>query len=359
MEQPTPKIFVTGNAHNQAYLEGLLREAGYELKIGPKATPGVRLDYPADQLDELFGDVDAIITSSRETYDGPVFAAAKKLRVLVSPLLGVDNIDIDAATEHGIAVGYGAFPENFLGVAEATVAFIITLMKQLRVKEQSLYAKGWSSANTATMVQGRNIGIIGFGRAGQAVAARLQGWGARLLVADPFADPAVVSANGGELVSLETLLQESDAITIHAFLSAETQNLISEPQLRLMKPTAYLVNLARGGLVDQPALIKALQEGWIAGAALDVFAVEPLEADSPLRQIPRDRLILTPHNAGASQEGATSGPRAVMENLKRGLAGEPPLYFNNPAVLPAWRARLSRLGVPEAALATPAASTTN
>ena len=126
----------------------------------------------------------------------------------------------------------------------------------------------------------------------------------------------------------------------------------------MMKPSAYLVNLARGGLVDQPALIRALQEEWIAGAALDVFEVEPLPADSPLRDIDSTRLILTPHNASFSQEGAEAGPLAMLDNLRNGLAGEPPLYFLNPQVLPAWRARLARLGVPEPALVAPSTAST-
>jgi D-3-phosphoglycerate dehydrogenase len=346
-------VFLARNASNFERLEGLLREAGYDLVIGPKTTPGVMLQFPPDQLDALFGGVDAIVTSMREEYTREVLEAAVRARVLVSPLLGVDNIDVDGCTEFGIPVGYGAHPQNYLGVAEATAAFIVTLLKRLRAKERSLRTSGWSGGSPGTMVMGRTIGLVGFGRAGSAVAARLQGWGARFLIADPFADPALVAAAGGELAPLETVLRESDVVSLHAFLAPETRGMIGEAQLRLMKPTAYLVNLARGGLVDQPALIRALQEEWIAGAALDVFEVEPLPADSPLRAIDPTRLILTPHNAGFSQEGAEAGPLAMLENLKNGLAGEPPLYFLNPQVLPAWRARLARLGVPEPAIAAP------
>jgi phosphoglycerate dehydrogenase-like enzyme len=209
------------------------------------------------------------------------------------------------------------------------------------------------------MVQGKTIGLIGFGRAGSAVAARLHGWEVRILVADPYADPAVITAAGAELAPLETVLREADVISLHAFLSPETQGLIGEAELRQMKDSAYLVNLGRGGLVDQPALIRALQEGWIAGAALDVFATEPLPADSPLRAIPPERLIMTPHVAGFSREGEEAGPRTVFENLKRGLAGEPPLYLLNPAVLPAWRERLARLGVPGAPLAADSIAATS
>jgi D-3-phosphoglycerate dehydrogenase len=349
-------VFLARNAFNFERLESLLRDAGYDLVIGPQTTPGVMLQFPADRLDSLFGGVDAIVTSMREEYTHDVLAAATRARVLVSPLLGVDNIDVDACTELGLAVGYGAHPQNYLGVAEATAAFIVTLLKRLRAKEASLRTSGWSGGDPGNMVMGRTIGLVGFGRAGSAVAARLQGWGARFLIADPFADPALVAAAGGEIAPLDTVLIESDVVSLHAFLAPETRGLIGEAQLRLMKPTAYLVNLARGGLVDQPALIRALQEDWIAGAALDVFELEPLPADSPLRQINPTRLILTPHNAGFSQEGAEAGPLAMLENLKRGLAGEPPLYFLNPNVLPAWRARLAALGVPEPAIAAPNAA---
>jgi phosphoglycerate dehydrogenase-like enzyme len=353
MSSSRPTVFLAGNVARLEVLAGRLRDAGCELQIGPRAVPGTRLVFPSDQLGALFGQVDAIVTSAREAYTQEVFAAAPKARVVVSPLLGVDNLDVEAATELGLAVGYGAYPQNFLGVAEAAVACMVTLLKRLRDKEATLREAGWSPSPNGQMVQGRTVGLVGFGRAGSAVAARLQGWEVRLLVADPYADPERIAAAGAELVPLQTLLQESDVVLLHAFLSPETQGLIGEAQLRLMKPTAYLVNLARGGLVDQSALIRALQEEWIAGAALDVFAVEPLEADSPLRTMPTGRLILTPHNAGFSREGEEAGPTTVLENLRRGLLGEPPLYLNNPAVLPAWRARLKRLGPPPCTLAPP------
>lgn len=341
------RVFLSGNVFNFGpnfeRVAAYLRTAGYDVTVGPRAAPGVQMEFPRAELAALFGRMDAIVTSAQENYSRDVLAAAGRLRVLVSPWLGLENIDMASATELGIPIGFAAQPENYLGVAEATVACLGVLMKQIRQKERSLLESGWSGPHDGRMIRGKTVGLVGFGRVGAAVAARLQGWEVRLLVADPYTDASRIEAAGGRLVPLETVLRESDVISLHAFLSPETRGLIGEAQLRLMKPTAFLINMSRGGLVDEGALTRALVDRRIAGAALDVFAAEPLPADSPLRALCGDRLILTPHNAGNGIEGADASLRTVAENLARGLAGEPPLYLSNPDVLPAWRARLARL----------------
>src|SRR5207249_1335192 len=152
----------------------------------------------------------------------------------------------------------------------------------------------------------RTIGIVGLGRVGSNVARRLTAWDVRLLAADPYIEPAAAHAVGAELVPVDDLLRESDVVTLHVVLTQETRHLIDETRLRAMKPTACLVNTSRGGVIDTAALVRAIQEDWIAAAALDVFEEEPLPLESPLRRLDPDRVILTPHCTGNSCDSPRS-----------------------------------------------------
>jgi phosphoglycerate dehydrogenase-like enzyme len=191
------------------------------------------------------------------------------------------------------------------------------------------------------MVAGSTIGMIGLGNVGRALARRLAGWDCRLLGHDPYVDPADAAALGVTLVALETLLRASDIVSVQASLTAETHHLIGARELALMRPDAYLVNTARGPLVDESALRAALDHGRIAGAGLDVWEEEPTPADNPLRSHPR--VIATGHNIGHPQTLYDRMVEAAAENVLRALRGEPPLHVRNPAALPAWRQRLAAL----------------
>jgi len=271
-----------------------------------------------------------------------VMLAAPRLRAVVSTVIGVDTIDLDAANDLGLIVGHGAMPENFLGVSEATVMLIAALLLDLPGKSHLLRSNAPRPLQLqARMVRGKTIGLIGMGRTARGVVERLAGWEVRLQAHDPYVTQEAAPA-GIRMVDLATLLRTSDVVSVHVTLTSETRHMLGEAELRLMQPHAYLVNTARGGALDEQALYRVLRDGVIAGAALDVFEEEPLALESPLRTL--DNVILTPHMIGHSRELMAALPPAAAENVLRVLQGEPPLYVKNPEVLPAWRQRLVALG---------------
>jgi phosphoglycerate dehydrogenase-like enzyme len=272
-----------------------------------------------------------------------VLAAASKLRIVVSPVIGTEHIDVKAATELGIAVGYGATPENYLGVAEAIVMEMAILRKNFAAKQAAVRDGGWRVPYPGHMIRASTIGIIGLGNLGRGLARRLAGWECTLLATDPYIDPAVAPPLNVRLVDLDTLLQDSDFVVLAVTLTDETRHMIAAPQFAAMKPGAHLINAARGGVVDEAALLAALNDDRLAGAAIDTWEQEPSPADHPLRR--HAKVLATGHNVGHSEAGYASLPVAAVENTMRGLAGEPPLHFRNPDVLPKWRERLRRLGV--------------
>jgi D-3-phosphoglycerate dehydrogenase len=192
----------------------------------------------------------------------------------------------------------------------------------------------------ARLVRGKTIGLVGFGRIARAVAERLRGWDTRILAYHPRLAPDQVPS-GVELVDLPQLLSESDVVSLHVPLTGETRRMIGAAELARMKPTAFLVNTARAGVVDETALLLALRYRQFAGAALDVFHEEPLPLDSPLRDL--NNVVITSHMAGHTREAQEAFIPAAVQNVQRILRDEPPLYLRNPAVLPAWRARIAHL----------------
>jgi D-3-phosphoglycerate dehydrogenase / 2-oxoglutarate reductase len=272
-----------------------------------------------------------------------VLEAAPNLRVVVSPIIGTEHIDVKAATELGIAVGYGATPENILGVAEAVVMLLAVWRKQFMTKYETVRGGGWRSPVAGHMVRHSTVGLVGFGNIGRAVAKRLLGWECEVIATDPYIDPAVAPPLSVQLVDLNTLLAKSDTVVLLVTLTDETWHMIGRSQLAKMKRGAYLINVARGGLVNEPALIEAINANQLSGAAIDTWEQEPSPLADPMRRHPR--IIVTGHNIGHSDEGYASLPVAAVENTMRGLKGEPPLHFRNPEVLEKWRSRLRHLGV--------------
>jgi phosphoglycerate dehydrogenase-like enzyme len=269
--------------------------------------------------------------------------SAPKLRVGVSPVIGTETIDVEAATDLGIVIGYGAAPENLLGVAEAVVMLAAALIKNLPGKWEAVRSGGFRVTDPGHMVMTSTIGLIGLGNIGSAVARRLQGWECRILGTDPAVSPEAAQRAGVELVDLDTLLRQSDVVSLSIVLNDSTYHLMGERELALMKPTAHLINTSRGQCVDEDALIKALDDGRIAGAAIDTWEQEPTRANNPLRTHPK--VIGTGHNVGHSEEVYAALPGLAVENCLRALRGEPPVHVRNPEVLPRWRERLQRLGV--------------
>ena len=333
------KIYVTG-AYGPSQEFELLREAGHEVVLGrPVDQPG-RQPYTEEELVEWCRDADVIMASHLDTITRPVMEAAERLRLVVVPYIGVDKIEVPAATELGIIVANSPTPQNFHGVAEATIAFMLMLLKRTKRNEAKLRRGEWGQRiDRGWLLSGRTIGLVGFGRVGMQVARRLQGWEVRLLATDPFVHPETSRPLGVTLVPLTTLLVESDIVSLHATLTAKTRHIIGEKELRSMKRTAFLINTARGELVDEDALYRAIDESWIAGAALDVFEQEPLPMESPLRMLDPARVILTPHNVSHTETGRLANLKLAIESTLNAHRGEVPKNIVNPPAAERWRER--------------------
>jgi len=258
-----------------------------------------------------------------------VFEGLPRLRVIVRHGVGYDGVDLEAATDHGVVVAnvpdYGTDE-----VANHAVALLLALARKLTRLDRQTRAGRWDcfAVGPITRLEGRTVGILGCGRIGSRVARKLGGFDVRLYGSDPY-----VSAfpPGVEPVSFERLLAESDYLTVHCPLTGETRGLLGREALARMKPTAVLVNTARGGIVDAAALAEALERGRLAAAGLDVVDPEPLDVASPLLRM--EQVIVTPHAAWYSEEGRADLRRKSAEEAVRVLRGERPLSCVNPAVL--------------------------
>lgn len=269
------------------------------------------------ELLPLIGDIDAIICGD-DRISSRVLDAARRLRVISKWGTGIDSIDVAAARRRGIEVCNtpGAFSDP---VADTVLGYVLLFARQLDRMANDMRAGSWRRLPLRTLNE-CTLGIIGLGNCGSAVARRAQAFGMRVLAYT--VDPPDNAANPGPpppLVSLEELLAQSDFVTLHADLRAENRHLIDARRLRLIRPHAVLINTARGPLVDEQALIEALREKRLAGAALDVFEDEPLAVDSPLRSL--ENVYLAPHNANASADAAERVHRNSIGNVLRILAG--------------------------------------
>ena len=267
-----------------------------------------------------------------EPYSERVLAAAPDLKVVARMGVGYDAVDVAAATRHGVAVVMG-FGTNHHAVADLAFALMAALAVRLFPYHREVMAGCWGGHFHDLLWQ-KTVGIVGLGRIGRALARRCQGFEMRVIAYDAQPDAAYASAQGIEMVDLDTLFRESDFVSINAPHTPDTDRLVNRARIALMKPDAYLINTARGALVDEAALIEALREGRIAGAGLDVFEVEPLPADSPLRGLPN--VILTPHCAGGAIDAVIAMTERCVDNilaLRDGRNPGPDLL--NPEVLKA------------------------
>jgi phosphoglycerate dehydrogenase-like enzyme len=330
-------VIATGPSGPPEELEPL-RAAGHEVVIGrPLDSPGRRA-YSEAELIEACRVADVVLASHLERVTPAVLEHAEHLGLVIVPFIGVDKIDVPAATRLGVLVANSPTPENFIAVAEATIGLLLTLLKRVRRGESRLRAGEWARReDRGDFLFGKTVGIIGLGRIGTHVARRLAGWDVRLLASDPYVPAERAAAVGVALVDLPTLLAEADVVTIHAALTEETRALVGEKALRAMKPTAILINTARGELVDEAAVARAVDEGGIAGAAIDAFAQEPLPTPHPYRNVDPERLILTPHNVAHSEAGRRANLRLALEQILAVGRGEAPAHVINPEALPIWR----------------------
>jgi phosphoglycerate dehydrogenase-like enzyme len=291
------------------YLQ-LFHDAGFE-----PVFPGRLAQLTEDELLPALNGMAASLAGS-EPYTRRVLDTNPGLRVIARAGVGYDAVDLAAATEHGVAVTI-APGTNHDAVAEQTLAMILAVAKGLVAHDRAVKAGGWPRRPSLPL-RGRVLGIAGLGRIGKAVAVRAAAFGMRVLAFEPYPDAAFVARQQVTLVPFERLLAEADYLTLHLPLTPESQYLINRRTLALMKPTAYLVNTARGGLVNEADLLEALQAGRLAGAALDVFEQEP-PGDSPLFAL--DNVLLLPHTAGVDLQSrddmALSAARAIVA-LSRG-----------------------------------------
>ncbi len=243
---------------------------------------------------------DALLVRSDTQVTADLIAAGARLKLIARAGMGVDNIDLAAARRRGIVV-LNTPGANTVSAAEHTFALLLALVRRVPWATQSMRSGGWDrKAFGGAELHGKLLGIVGLGRIGLHVAGIARGFGMRLMAHDPYVPAARGHELGVELVALDELLAGADVVTLHLPLVEETRHLLDARRLRLMKPTAVVINTARGGLIDETALLRALESGAIAGAALDVFGAEPLPAESPLRR--SERLVLTPHLAASTGE---------------------------------------------------------
>ncbi len=326
-----PRLFVTreipGDALNR------LRKY-YEVELWPEYTPP-----PYEILLSKAMDSDALLTLLTDRIDCGLIEKSPRLRIIAQYAVGYDNIDVECATRHGVYVTNtpGVLTE---AVADFTWALILAVTRRI-VEADGFVRKGeWFGKGTGWHpmmllgfeVNGKTLGIIGMGRIGRAVARRARGFNMRVIYYDVYRLPASLEKElNVEYRELDDLLMEADIVSIHTPLTKETYHLINEEKLKMMKKTAYLINTARGPVVDTKALVKALEEKWIAGAALDVFEEEPLPPDHPLTKF--SNVVLAPHLASGTWDTRIKMADMAAENLIAFAEGrEPPTLVNREVV---------------------------
>jgi len=283
------------------------------------------------ELVERIGDFDALVVRSETKVTAPVLEAGKKLRVVGRAGVGVDNIDVAAATRHGILV-VNAPRGNIVAAAEHTIALVLALARSVPQADASVRRGEWTRSKfTGVEIRGKTLGVIGLGNVGSEVSKRAHGLEMDVIAFDPVVSVDRAELFNVELVSLDDLLQRADFVTIHVPLVEANRGLIGARELGLMKPTARLVNTARGGIVDEAALYQALKAGRPAAAAADVFDLEP-PGENPLFTLPN--FIGTPHIAASTVEAQASVAFDVAEEVAAVLAGDLPRYAVNAPSLP-------------------------
>ncbi|HEY0260741.1 MAG TPA: phosphoglycerate dehydrogenase [Lacisediminihabitans sp.] len=274
-------------------------------------------DRPA--LLSAISDASAILIRSATKVDAEAIAAAKSLKVVARAGVGLDNVDIKSATEAGVMV-VNAPTSNIISAAELTVGHILSLARHIPPAHGALAEGQWKrSKYTGVEIFEKTVGIIGLGRIGALITARMQAFGTKIVAYDPYVTAARAQQLGVTLLPLDELLAQSDFVTIHMPKTAETTGMISDAQLALMKPTAFIVNVARGGLIDEDALYRALTENTIAGAGLDVFVHEP-PIGSPLLGLPN--VVTTPHLGASTDEAQEKAGVSVAKSVRLALSGE-------------------------------------
>lgn len=317
------KILVTARSFRKTpgRHKELLEQSDHQVVESP-------LDRPLKEAEmvELISDVDGAILGLDEV-TAKVIEAGRQLKVLSRYGVGVDKVDLEAATEAGVVVT-NTPGTNHIAVAELTLGLMLSLARRIPQHDRTVKEGSWARVR-GTELAGKTLGIVGLGWISREVIRRASAFDMKIVVHSRYPDQDLADHYGVEYLPLERLLKESDFISLHCAVTPERVGLIGEEELRAMKPTSYLINTARGELVDEAALYRALQEGWIAGAAMDAFKEEPA-TDSPLVKL--DNFIATPHIGAATYESILRMGTLAVENALQVLRGERPPYVVNPEV---------------------------
>lgn len=318
---PTPRILVADP----------LAEEGLRL-LERYGEVDVRTGLSEAELCRIIGDYDALLVRSSTRVTRKVLAAGHRLKVVARAGVGVDNIDVEAATECGVLV-VNAPTANIVAAAEHTIALLMALARQVPEAHLSMRRGEWDRKRfVGTEVREKVLGLVGLGRVGSEVARRARGLEMHVVAYDPYVTQEYARKLGVTLLSLDELLARADFLSLHLPLTPETRELLNSRRLAQMKPGAFLINTSRGSVVDENALVAALDAGHLAGAALDVFAEEPLPPDHPLRRQPR--VILTPHIGGSTAEAQARVARDTAEQVIAVLRGMPAPHAVNAPMIP-------------------------
>ncbi|MCC2668286.1 MAG: D-3-phosphoglycerate dehydrogenase [Armatimonadetes bacterium] len=323
-EQATPRRILVADPVAKEGIERLKQAGEVDVITG----------QTQDQLVACIGDYDAMVVRSETKVTEPIFAAAKRLKVVARAGVGVDNIDVTAATRYGVVVVNS--PEgNTIAAAEHSIAMLLAMSRKIPAAAASLGRGEWKRSQfVGVEVYNKALGVVGLGKIGREVARRARGLGMRVLAHDAFVSPEVARREGVELVELKQLFQESDYITVHTPLTRDTRGLVNDEAFALMKDGVRLINCARGGIIDESALLRALDSGKVAAAAVDVFEQEPPVKDSPAQALTlHPKVLATPHLGASTEEAQVNVAVDVADQIVGILAGKPPRSaVNMPAI---------------------------
>jgi D-3-phosphoglycerate dehydrogenase len=287
------------------------------LSADPRFNLTVKTGLKGDELRDAIAGADAVLVRSATKITRDSLSRADRLKVIGRAGVGVDTIDVDAATERRIPV-LTAPAGNTVSAAELTMALLLALARRVPAADRSMRAGEWDRKSfNGVELYGKTLGLVGAGRIGGEVAIRARAFGMRVMVFDPFLNPDRATALGVETADLDEILERADVLSVHVPLTDETHGLIGEAQLAKLKPSAFVLNVARGGVVDEDALLKALQNKRLAGAALDVYSSEPLPADHPFRTLPN--VVLTPHLGASTAEAQQNVAIEIAEAVRAAL----------------------------------------
>ena len=296
-------------------------QAGIDI-LSQVAQVDLRTGLPPEELKAIIGDYDALMIRSGTRVTAEIIEAADKLRIIGRAGVGVDNVDVPAATKRGVLVVNS--PEgNTIAAAEQALALMLALSRHVPHAHASTMAGGWDRKKyVGNELYKKKLGVVGLGKIGSHVARVAKAMGMDVMAYDPYVSGERAQQMQVRLLPLPALFAEADFVSLHLPRTPDTENLVNAELLKTMKPTARIVNCARGGIIDEAALAEAVENGTIGGAALDVYASEPLEAGSPLRQV-KERLILTPHLGASTEEAQENVAIDVAEQIRDVLLGLP------------------------------------